>query len=293
MCSPKIMSDVYERIRCRDVQVGRRSLFGVLGAAAVGVAIAPTLAAEASASPVDADSIVDLTHVLTPQFPVWPGSRPFEMRPVATITSDNSSTGSLGPIGSAFYLNELHLEEHTGTHVDAPAHAAKDGITVERIPIADLVAPIAVVDITSRAAQDNDTLLTRQDLLDWEDRHGRIPARAVVTMNSGWDTRVAIPGAFTNQDPLGIQHTPGFSPEAVDFLVHERDIVAIGSDTLSIDAGRSTTYGAHLNALGAGKYGIEVLANLSRIPASGATVVVGAPTHAGGSGGPARVLAFF
>ncbi|MFD4368352.1 cyclase family protein [Rhodococcus sp. NPDC058521] len=293
MCSPRIMSEVYERIG-RRANVSRRALFGVLGGAAVGATLAPALAARAYATPADATSIVDLTHVLTPQFPVWPGSRQFEMHTVASITTGNGSTGSLGPIGgSAFYLNELRYEEHTGTHVDAPAHASVDGITVEQIPAADLIAPIAVVDIAARAATDNDTLLTRQDLLEWEERHGRLSSRCIVAMHSGWESRVAAPGAFTNQDALGVQHTPGFAPEAVDFLVHERDIVAIGSDTLSIDAGRSTTYGAHLAALGAGKYGIEVLANLSTIPASGATCMVGAPTHAGGSGGPARVLALF
>lgn len=282
MCSPRIISDVYERIGHGGRRVIRSQMFGVLGGAAIGAALAPAFASKVGASPGDARSIVDLTHVLTPQFPLWPGSSPFEMHPVSTITT-----------GNAFYLNELRMEEHTGTHVDAPAHAAEHGITVEQIPASDLIAPIAVVDISARAATDNDALLTRADILDWENQHGRLPARCIVAMNSGWDARAATPDAFTNQDALGIQHTPGFDPDAVDFLVHERDIVAIGSDTLSIDAGRSSTYGAHLGALGAGKYGIEVLANLSRIPASGATVMVGAPTHAGGSGGPARVLALF
>ena len=68
--------------------------------------------------------------------------------------------------------------------------------------------------------------------------------------------------------------------------------MAIGVDTLSLDAARSRTYGAHVAALGAGKYGIESLANLSALPPAGATVVVGAPKHRGGSGGPCRVLAF-
>lgn len=111
-------------------------------------------------------------------------------------------------------------------------------------------------------------------------------------MHSGWQTRLGQPGAFTNQDRLGVQHTPGFDAEAVEYLIRERDIVALGSDTLSIDAGNSTDYGAHLAALGAGRYAVEVLANLDRLPPVGASVVVGAPTHAGGSGGPARVLAF-
>jgi kynurenine formamidase len=43
--------------------------------------------------------------------------------------------------------------------------------------------------------------------------------------------------------------------------------------------------------LPSGRYGIENLANLERLPPTGAVVVVGAPTFAGGSGGPTRVLA--
>ena len=81
---------------------------------------------------------------------------------------------------------------------------------------------------------------TRQDILDWESLHGTIAPRSLVAMNSGWDTRAGAGGAFTNRDALGVQHTPGFNPEAIDFLVRERNIVAVGSDTLSIDAGRST-----------------------------------------------------
>ncbi|MDJ0114275.1 cyclase family protein, partial [Rhodococcus erythropolis] len=87
-----------------------------------------------------------------------------------------------------------------------------DGITVEKIPVADLVVPIAVVDISARAAVDPDSLLTLQDILDWEAVHGTISPRSLVAMNSGWDTRAGAGGSFTNRDALGVQHTPGFAP---------------------------------------------------------------------------------
>ncbi|XGU21640.1 cyclase family protein [Rhodococcus sp. 3Y1] len=132
------------------------------------------------------------------------------------------------------------------------------------MPVADLVVPIAVVDISARAAVDPDTLLTRQDILDWESLHGTIAPRSLVAMNSGWDTRAGAGGAFTNRDALGVQHTPDSTrgdrlsrPRAQ----HSRR----GSDTLSIDAGRSTTHGAHRSALGSGKYAVEALANLSAL----------------------------
>ena len=74
-------------------------------------------------------------------------------------------------------------------------------------------------------------------------------------------------------------------------MTEERDIVGIGVDTLSLDVGMSTDFAAHLTFLPAGKYGLELMANLDDVPPAGATLIVGAPKHQGGSGGPARVFA--
>jgi kynurenine formamidase len=74
-------------------------------------------------------------------------------------------------------------------------------------------------------------------------------------------------------------------------LVEERDIVGIGVDTVSLDFGAATVFDSHLTLLSAGKYGLENLAALDQVPASGATIVVGGPMHQGASGGPTRVFA--
>jgi kynurenine formamidase len=58
--------------------------------------------------------------------------------------------------GSGFYKNLLILDQHTGTNVDAPAHFAEDGASAERLPVERLVAALAVVDISDRAASDPD-----------------------------------------------------------------------------------------------------------------------------------------
>jgi len=84
---------------------------------------------------------------------------------------------------------------------------------------------------------------------------------------------------------------PGFSEQAARFLVTDRDIVGAGVDTLSLDKAEAQKFVAHLAFLGAGKYGVELIANLGRVPAAGATIIVGAPKHEGASGGPARVYA--
>jgi kynurenine formamidase len=118
-----------------------------------------------------------------------------------------------------------------------------------------------------------------------------MPAGAFVAMDAGWDARAETADRFLNRDAKGTMHAPGFGEPAARFLVGERDICGVGVDTLSLDAGAAEKFVAHLAILGAGKYGVELLANLGRVPPSGATVIVGAPKHAGASGGPARVLA--
>ncbi len=66
---------------------------------------------------------------------------------------------------------------------------------------------------------------------------------------------------------------------------------SIASDTLSLDHGPSADFATHYAWLPTGRFGIECLANLDKVPASGATIVIGAPKHRGGTGGPARIFA--
>jgi kynurenine formamidase len=110
-------------------------------------------------------------------------------------------------------------------------------------------------------------------------------------MHSGWESRWRDPKAFLNQDASGTLHFPGFSPEAAAFLVREREIVGIGVDTLSLDFGPSKDFKTHVTVLGAGKYGLENLANLAQVPPSGALIFVGGPKHKNASGGPVRAVA--
>jgi kynurenine formamidase len=133
-----------------------------------------------------------------------------------------------------FDQNLLAYWEHTGTHVDAPTHRRGTRST-EMVAARDLVAPLVVIDISTRAGTDVDTAVTVDDIGAWESRHGRIPERAFVAMYSGWERRLEVPGAFVNLDSEGTPHAPGFAPETAEFLVRERAIVGAGVDTLSLD----------------------------------------------------------
>lgn len=153
MCGPKVVETVHRRI-------GRRALFGSLGAAALTVAAGGAArAAPAVAVAIPAGRLIDLTHTLSPTFPVWPGNEPFLMHPVAAY--------ELG----GFLVNKLSYYEHTGTHIDAPAHRVRGGATADILPLEDLIAPLVVLDISVRAASDPESVVTTEDIARWEREH--------------------------------------------------------------------------------------------------------------------------
>lgn len=224
--------------------------------------------------------VIDLTYPLTADFPLFPVYNPVRVAQKFSCKKDG------------FFVNSWAFDEHSGTHVDAPAHFGEGAATVERIAPEELILPVVVLDIRARVEHDHDATVTPEDVLDWERRHGRLPERCAVFALTGWGSRVHDPAAYLNADASGTMHAPGFDPELTEFLKHERPGArAIGLDTASLDIGASADFPAHVSWLPSGRYGIENLANLDRLPPEGAVAIVGAPALSGGSGGPTRVLA--
>jgi kynurenine formamidase len=286
MCSPEVMAKVHSALRRGGGSVSRRGFIGGVGASAAMLPFAGAARqATPGASPVVAERAISYTTVTSlsysnsPATPVWPGNPSFEMETLVTVEADG------------FYANLLTYHEHTGTHMDSPAHFIADGQTADLLDPAQFVAPLAVIDVSAQAEADVDYGLAIDDILAWEAEYGELPEGAFVAMYSGWGARFGDAEAFVNLDADGVMHYPGFSPDAAAFLVEERSIAGVGSDTLSQDPGNSTDFGTHIAILGAGKYGVEGVANLETVPASGVTVVLGAPNHEHASGGPTRILA--
>src|SRR5256885_411533 len=273
MCAPTVIHSVREEISRRGFIT---TVAGAVAAAAAPVSAQPQKPVRLARGFRD---VHDLTHTFSPKTPVFPAFKPIQIRPKFAIAKDG------------FFANEITFDEHTGTHMDAPAHFVAGAQTADKLPADKFIAPLAVISIEARAAKNADALLSVDDVLEWEKRHGRLPAGAFVAMHSGWGSRVSNAERFLNKDSKGTMHAPGFSEEVATFLVKERDIVGAGVDTLSLDAASATKFIAHLALLGAGKYGVELLANLETVPPSGATIIVGGPKHEGASGGPCRVYA--
>ena len=221
----------------------------------------------------------DLTHVFRVGTPMFPG-----------VPRPSKTTHVTVPV-NGFYGQIWNFWEHTGTHLDVPAHFIVGGRTTPQLTLDELMAPIAVIDISERAASNPDTVVTTDDLRRYERGHGKIKRGSLVAMNSGWDTRAGSETEYRNTDASGTMHFPAWSADAVDWLVDERDVAAIGVDTLSLDPGNATAFVAHVALLAANRFGIENLANLGEIPPKGATAFVGVIPWEDGSGGPARVVA--
>jgi kynurenine formamidase len=259
--------------------LSRRSLLvggAVAGAAlASGVSLAPTPARARTLG----GSVSDLTHPLSPEFPTFFG--------VPGISLDQKFNWA----DNKFNLFEITFNEHTGTHMDAPLHFSENGNAVHEVPVENLVAPLVVIDIAAKAAEDPDAQVTPDDIKAWTDANGELPEGCCVAMYSGWGEHVATP-KFRNADEKGTMHFPGFHVEAAQMLIENGRPVGIAVDTLSLDHGPSPDFATHYAWLPTNRWGLECVAGLGALPRSGATIVVGAPKHVGGSGGPSRVFAF-
>jgi len=223
--------------------------------------------------------VVDLTHTMSPDFPTFFGVPGIELQKLYDFKKDG------------FNLNWWRIIEHAGTHLDAPLHFSENGNSVEKIVAGELVVPLAVIDVRKPAEKNPDYLVTVADVLTWEKRFKRLPDNCCVAMMSGWAPYVGNPVKFTGKDASGVFHFPGFSPELAQWLVKERKVLGIASDTLSLDHGPSKDFKTHRIWLPSGRWGLENVANLDKVPPSGATLVVGVPKVKDATGAPVRLIA--
>ncbi len=230
---------------------------------------------------------IDLTHAFSESTIYWPtDTAGFQLEELA-----------FGPTeGGWFYASyQFASAEHGGTHLDAPIHFARGRWTNDQIPLSSLMGPAVVVDVTSQVTPDY--LVSVGDLTGWEAVHGDIPTGAVVLVRTGWSSRWGDRTAYLGTDLVGEPavaelHFPGISEAAAAWLVANRDAVAVGIDTPSIDRGQSADFRAHVTLYRENIVGFENLANLSALPAIG-SFVMGLPMKIeGGSGGPLRAVAF-
>lgn len=167
---------------------------------------------------------VDLTHQINDQSPHFPLLPALEKKDIFTLKD-------------GFHVQQFSVVGQYGTHIDAPIHFVEGGRWLDEIDLKDLLLPLIVIDKSQEVAENPDYELTKADILAFEREHGSIPAGSFLAFRSDWSKRWPDQEAIRNLDDQGVQHTPGWSHEALEFLIHERNISALGHETLDTDSG--------------------------------------------------------
>jgi len=224
--------------------------------------------------------LVDLTHSFGPDTPVWSGFGQAKMTPAVDPQSGQPYMIGKDGFRSTYY----QMVGQYGTHVDPPAHFAENGITMDKIPLGQMILRLVVFDSTPLLAKDPNHAFSLDDLRAWERRHGRVPRGAFAALRTDmykdWDS-----------DPERFKRSPfpAWALETVKVLVEQRGVTAIGHESLDTDTTdkmESETY-----VLQQGRYQIEAMANLDKVPVTGALIVVTWPKVKNGLGFPARAFA--
>jgi kynurenine formamidase len=233
-------------------------------------------------------SFVDLTHAFAPGIPHWPGF-PNEQR--ETLYWYDEGVGSTG---SGIFVHRYSHVGQWGTHADPPAHFIRGLRTLDQIDCKEMILPLAVIDIHSRAAANPDYTVQMEDVKAWEATHGPIPEGCFVALRTDWSARWPDDAAMQNKDGAGVAHFPGWSRPVLRYLYEERKITASGHETTDTNCGVDCSkgdYSLETYILGTDHYQIELLASLDKVPEWGALVVASFPKPKNGSGFPARVFA--
>jgi kynurenine formamidase len=255
----------------------------LLAVVAACLAAAPALAQGSLADAykiIAGKELVDLTHSFGVNTPVWAGFGQASMTAAADPTTHRPYTVERDGFRAIFYS----MVGQYGTHVDPPAHFDATGLTMDKIPLRQMILPLVVLDDTPYLAKDPSHAFSVADLEAWEKTHGTVPRGAFAALRTDmykdWE-----------RNPVRFKRSPfpAWSLDVIKVLVEQRGVTAVGHESLDTDITESMASETWL--LKSGHYQIEAMANLDKLPATGAVIVVTWPKVENGFGFPARAFA--
>lgn len=218
--------------------------------------------------------MIDLSYTLEENMPVWP-----------THARYGSTVYESWDFGEEYVSihSRISLGEHSGTHVDAPRHFFRDGISIDQLDVGRLMGRGVLIDATNIAPRQT---LPLAQVKEFEEKNGEIRKGDIILIRFGWEEKYAL-------QPNGAAYLndwPGLSEEAAKYFL-EKQVAAVGCDPLALDAFGCDVNVSHLVLLGNGIPIIENLTNLSKLPTF--SYVIGLPQKfKDGSGSPIRMIAF-
>jgi kynurenine formamidase len=181
--------------------------------------------------------IVDLSHPITADMPVWPGTPQPAFVDLCTIGRDG------------FGERWLQFSSHTGTHIDAPAHIIEGAATLDQVPVSHFIGKGLLLDLRGATS----SVITPEFLFA---RRAQIEQAEFLVFHTGW-SRFWGTVAYDRGYPV-------LSPDAAEWLAGI-GLKGIGIDAPSFDEEGSAALPVHRLLLGAGLMLIENLNALDQI----------------------------
>ena len=230
---------------------------------------------------------IDLTYDFSDKSIYWPTANGFKL---------DTAFNGVTPAGFYYEAYNYCAAEHGGTHLDAPVHFAKGKWTADEIPLEKLTGEAAVINVSDRALQNADYLISVSDIESWEKTNGRLPDDIIILFRTGYgsfypETKKDLGTDERGADAVAKLHFPGIDPAAAEWLVRNRKIKAVGLDVASVDYGQSKDFKTHQILYEQNIPGFENVANLDKLPVKGAFIVALPMKIKGGSGSPLRIVA--
>lgn len=222
---------------------------------------------------------VELTRALGKDTAHWSGFSPMEIETLYTLDD-------------GFFVKKFSLVTQYGTHVDAPIHFVENKRYLDEIELTEMVMPLCVIDKSDAVKENCDYALTVDDIKEWEAKYGPVPEGAFVAFRSDWSKRPD--DTLDNVDAEGHKHYPGWTVEAIEYLVKERNIGSMGHETSDTDpavVAENEGFLAETYILAQDKFQIEMLINLDQVPPVGGIIFCTFPKADKFPGFPARCFA--
>jgi arylformamidase len=181
--------------------------------------------------------IHDISLIISPEMPIWPGDPPLVLEQVESMDA-----------GAHANVSRLECSVHTGTHVDAPHHFLNNGQTVESMPLETLCGPALVIEIPRSVELLTASILTASALLlktrnseFWQRGENNFQENFVAIAPDGAEWLVSHGVKLVGVDYLSV--APFKNSDATHNILLEEGIVIVeGLDLSTIMAGTYDLY---------------------------------------------------
>ncbi len=187
--------------------------------------------------------IIDLTHKISQDMPMYPGSPAPVIKRLFNVEKDG------------FAESELKISSHSGTHIDAPCHMLLDGKELEDYEIETFFGNALMIDFPTPEKMQ----IEADDIMPFQARTEKID---FLVIRTGWSRSWGKAEYLLN--------FPCLTVEAAQ-LISESGLRGVGIDTPSIDSVDSETFPVHHVFFRQDMLIIENLTNLGSLSSSNFT----------------------